>query len=94
MECCSTLLGEASPFCVCRQGVPGTRGRRISSVLGEETRTEVRQREESNQGFQGARARVSKGLRPPHLNNNQDKTKNGFRCLPFHVVTTSETDLS
>lgn len=45
-------------------------------------------------GFQGARARVSKGLRPPHLNNNQDKTKNGFRRLPFHVVATSETDLS
>lgn len=70
--CRSAFLGAASPFCVRRQGAPGTRELKISSVLGEETHTEVRRCEESNRGFQGARACVAKGLRPPHLNNRPE----------------------
>lgn len=70
---------------MCRQGAPGTRELKISSVLGEETHTEVQRCEESNQGFQGARACVAKGLRPPHLNNRpEDKNqKKDLGVRPF-----------
>lgn len=81
---------------MCRQRAPGTRELKISSVLGEETHTEVQRCEESNQGFQGARACVAKGLRPPNLNNRpEDKNpKKGFRSSPFYVAATAvpETD--
>lgn len=73
---CSTFLGAASPFRVCRQEAPGTRELKISSAVGEETHTEVQRCEEMNQGFQGARECMAKELVPPHLNNNNNNNNN------------------
>lgn len=78
------FLCVASSFCVRRQGAPGTRELKISSVLGEEIRTEVQRCEESNQGFQGARACVATGLhRLPDL-DNRPEGKNQKKDIGVH----------